>query len=85
MERVDEDGNAVGFVPVAGDETDALAIAHDTERILRESVSAGRDTRLLNGLLNDLDDSEIAAAEGVGTPTVQTAKCRLRKRLRAEI
>ena len=85
VERVDEDGNAVGFVPVAGDETDALAIAHDTERVFRESVSAGRDTRLLNGLLNDLDDSEIAAAEGVGTPTVQTAKCRLRKRLRAEI
>lgn len=54
MERVDEDGNAVGVVQVAGDETDALAIAHDTERVLRESVSAGRGTRLLNGLLNDL-------------------------------
>lgn len=54
MERVDEDGNAVGFVQVAGKETDALAIANDTERVIRESVSAGRGTRLLNGLLNDL-------------------------------
>lgn len=41
---MDEDGNAVGFVEVAGDETDALAIANDTERVIRESVSAGRDT-----------------------------------------
>ena len=86
MERVDEDGNAVGFVPVAGDETDALAIAHDTERVLRESVSAGRGTRLLNGLLNDLPRLLQPRRGGeVGKPTVQTAKCRLNKRLRAEI
>jgi RNA polymerase sigma-70 factor (ECF subfamily) len=85
VERVDDDGNVLGFVPVACDETDALVIAHDTERALRESVSTERDTRLLNGLLQELDDSELAAAEGVGIPTIQTAKCRLRKRLRAGI
>lgn len=70
VERVDEDGNAVGFVQVAGDETEALAIAHDTERVLRESVSAGRDTRLLNGLLNDLTRL-LQPRREVGTPTVR--------------
>ena len=85
MERVDEDGNAVGFVQVAGKETDALAIANDTERVIRESVSAGRGTRLLNGLLNDLPRLLQPRGGEVGTPTVQTAKCRRNKRLRAEI
>ena len=85
VEKVDEDGDAVGFVPVASDETDAQAIAHDTERVLRKSASAGRDTRLLDGLIQGCDDSELAAAEGVDTGVIYTAKCRLRKRLRSTL
>ena len=85
VERVDEDGDALGFVPVASDETDAQAIAHDTERALRQSAPAGRDTRLLDGMIQGRDDSELAAAEGVGTGVIHTAKSRLRKRLRSEI
>lgn len=83
VERVDEDGDPLGFVPVACDETDAQAIAHDTECVLRKSVPVGRDTRLLDGLIQGCNDSELAAAEGVDTGVIHTAKCRLRKRLRS--
>ena len=83
VERVDEDGDAVGFVPVAVDETDEVAIVHDTERALRESVSDGRETRLLNGLIQGCTATELAAAENVDTPVIHTAVCRLRKRLRS--
>ena len=82
-EGLDDDGYVVGIVPVASDETDAQAIAHDTERALRESVSRGRDGRLLNGLILGYDAAELAAAENVGTPVIHTAVCRLRRRLRS--
>ena len=82
-EGLDDDGNVVGIVPVASDETDAQAIAHDTERALRASVSNGRDGRLLNGLILGYDAAELAAAENVGTPVIHTAVCRLRGRLRS--
>ena len=59
------------------------AIAHDTERALRASVSNGRDGRLLNGLILGYDAAELAAAENVGTPVIHTAVCRLRGRLRS--
>ena len=78
-----DDDNVVGIVPVASDETDAQAIAHDTERALRASVSNGRDGRLLNGLILGYNAAELAAAENVGTPVIHTAVCRLRGRLRS--
>lgn len=82
-EGLDDDGDVVGIVPVASDETDAQAIAHDTERALRASVSNGRDGRLLNGLILGYDAAELASAENVGTPVIHTAVCRLRGRLRS--
>ena len=80
---LDDDGDVVGIVPVASDETDAQAIAHDTERALRESASTGRDGRLLEGLILGYDASELAAAEGVEAPVIHTAVSRLRRRLRS--
>ena len=85
VERVDEDGDALGFTPVASDETDAQAIAHDTERALRKAAPAGRDTRILDGLIQGQEDSELAASEGVKTSAIHTAKSRLRKRLRSAL
>ena len=85
VEKVDKDGDAVGFVPVAADQTDSLAIVHETERALRKSVSDGRETRLLNGLILECNAAELAAAENVKTPVIHTAVCRLRKRLRSTI
>ena len=85
VERVDEDGDAVGFVPVAADESDEVAIVHDTERALRESVSDGRETRLLNGLIQGRSATELAATENAATPVIHTAVCRLRKRLRSAV
>ena len=85
VERVDEDGDALGFTPVSSDETDAQAIAHDTERALRQSAPAGRDTRLLDGMIQGREDSELAASEGVKTSAIHTAKSRLRKRLRSAL
>ena len=82
-EGLDDESNVVGIVPVASDETDAQAIAHDTERALRASVSNGRDGRLLNGLILGYDAAELAAAENAGTPVIHTAVCRLRGRLRS--
>ena len=82
-EGLDDEGNVVGIVPVASDETDAQAIAHDTERALRAAVSNGRDGRLLNGLILGYDAAELAAAENVETPVIHTAVCRLRGRLRS--
>ena len=82
-EGLDDEGNVVGIVPVASDETDAQAIAHDTERAFRAVVSKGRDGRLLNGLILGYDAAELAAAENVGTPVIHTAVCRLRGRLRS--
>ena len=79
---MDDEGNVVGIVPVASDETDAQAIAHDTERALRESVPMGRNARLLDDLIQERDASEMAEAEGVATPVIHTAVCRLRERLR---
>ena len=84
-ERVDEDGDVVGFDPASSDETDAQAIAHDTERALRESASQGRNARLLNALIQGSDASEMAAAEHVSTAAIYTAVCNLRKRLRSSI
>ena len=82
-EGLDDDGNVVGIVLVASDETDAEAIAHETESALRASVSNGRDGRLLNGLILGYDAAELAAAENVVTPVIHTAVCRLRGRLRS--
>ena len=85
VERVDEDGDAVGFVPIAADQTDSMVIVHDTERALRESVSDGRETRLLNGLIQGCAATELSEAENVGAPVIHTAVCRLRKRLRSTV
>ena len=84
-ECLDDDGGVVGLDPVASDETDAQAIARDTERVLRGSVSVGRDGRLLDGLILGCDASTLAAAEGVDTPVIHTAVCRLRRRLRSTL
>lgn len=84
-EGLDNDGEVVGFDPAASDETDAQAIARDTERVLRGSVSGGRDSRLLGGLILGCDSSTLAAAEGVDTPVIHTAVCRLRGRLRSTL
>ena len=85
VERVDEDGAPVGFVPVARDETDAQVIAHDTERVLRESVRSERETNLLNGLLAERKPAELAAAENVAPKVIYPAVCNLRKHLRSSI
>ena len=84
-EQVDDDGDVVGFDPASSDETDARAIARDTERALRESASTGRNARLLNALIQGSDASEMAAAEHVSTAAIYTAVCHLRKRLRSGI
>lgn len=82
VERVDEDGDPVGFVPVAADETDAQAIAHDTERFLRSSVKSDRQKRLFNGLAGGLDSAELAEIEGVEPSKIYTPVSRLRSVLR---
>lgn len=84
-ERVDDDGDVVGYDPAASDETDAQAIAHDTERALRESVPTGRNARLFEGLRLGYDAPELAETEGVSTPVIHTAVCRLRGRLRSAL
>lgn len=78
---INDDGDAVGFTPVASDETDAQLIAKDTERVLRESVSSGRDKRLLDGLINGLDSADLAAVEGVQPSKIYTPVFRLRSKL----
>ena len=85
VERVDEDGDPVGFVPVSSVETDAQAIAHDTERILRSSVKGEKQKRLFNGLANGLDSAELAEIEGVAPSKIYTPVSRLRSSLRLTI
>lgn len=82
-DRVDEDGDIVGFDPAAADETDAMVIALDTGRALRGAVTTERDRRLLNGLILGYDTSELAAMEGAETGSIYTAVCRLRRKLRS--
>lgn len=85
VEQSDEEGDVVGFVPVASDETDAETVARDTERVFRESVPSGRKARLLDGLIQGCDASEMAAAENVSTAAIYTAVCNLRKQLKVAV
>ncbi len=82
VERVDEDGDPVGFVPVSSVETDAQAIAHDTERILRSSVKGDKKQRLFKGLANGYNSADLAEIKGVEPSEVYTPVSRLRSDLR---
>ena len=84
-EKVDEDDNFIGIVPVANDETDAEIIAADTERIIRESVISDKDKRLLENLLAGLKPKELAEIEGVETSQIYTPLFRLRGRIRDHV
>lgn len=80
-EREDENGDVLGFVPVAGDETDADLLGDDTERAFRESLSLPRDRRLFDLLVAGYDAAEMAESEHVNINAIYTALCHLRKRL----
>ena len=82
-DRVEADGDTVGLDPSAAVETDSGVIASDTVRAFRNVVTSERDHRLLNGLLQGYDASELAAQEGVKIGSIYVAVSRLRKILRS--
>lgn len=84
-ERVDEDGEAVGFTPVAETETDARLIAEETKQTLRSCISDERDERLFDGLAAGLGSAELAKREGVPASDIYTPVSRLRSRLREHL
>ncbi len=81
-DRVNDEGDAVGFTPVDTVETDAWLIATDTELALRSSVKGDRQIRIFNGLASGLDSAEIAEIEGVEPSKIYTPVSRLRSDLR---
>lgn len=85
QERVDEDGDAAGFTPIAPDETDAFLIADDTKRHLRRCVTDGRGRRLFDGLAAGLGSAELAKCEGVPAARIYTPVSLLRTRLRRRL
>lgn len=82
VEMTDDDGDVVNYVPAAPDETDAWLIVRDTERALRCAATTERDKRILDGMIQGRDSSELATAEGVETSRIYTPVHHLRERLR---
>lgn len=81
-EYVDDDGDAVGFTPIADVETDALLIAKETRQVLRSCVPNDEDKRLYDGLSAGLTSADLAERKGVPAKKMYTPVSRLRTNLR---
>ena len=82
VERVNEDGDPMGLVPVASDETDSQVIAQDTARLRGSFVKGDKQRRLFKGLAVGLDSVGLAEIEGVMPTKIYMPVSRLRSDLR---